>query len=93
MWFLKAKTRPAFDKLKFLGQITKMKNDIEFLKKMAQTIDPFDPESRNQFYQELKELGLDTIDDPFQLTNALIKLIEDSIEKTEIEESHASPPR
>ena len=70
-----------------------MKNDVEFLKKMAQTIDPFDPESRNQFYRELKELGLDTIDDPFQLTNALIKLIEDSIEKNENEESHASPPR
>lgn len=61
-------------------KIKKLDRRLALLKELAQEIDPFRPLEPSD-KQKLKKAGINHFDDPFSLTNQLLKKLEDGLEE------------
>lgn len=60
--------------------LKELNNRASLLKEMCLKIDPYSPLQPRE-KEELQELGIKNIDDPFRLTNELILRMEDTLEE------------
>ncbi len=59
-----------------------LKKKAAVLKKLCQELDPYAPLGARQ-KKKLASLGVNNLDDPFQITNQLLLLLEDALEELE----------
>ncbi len=65
-----------------------LKKKATALKKLCQGLDPYAPLSALQ-KKKLTNLGVQNLEDPFQLTNQLLLLLEDALEELETRKAAA----
>ena len=63
-------------------EVLQLEKKIKNLKRICDQIDPYSPVP-DKFKKDLSSFNIDKWNDPFALTNQLIVLLEDSIEKLE----------